>query len=551
MTIQTRYTPDIVQEFTQKGFWSDLLLTDRLDRRASLTPDKEAIVDSHQRVTYAQLSRMVDRIALGLLELGIRKGDRITLQFPNRVEALAVFYALTKIGVIACPVVPYYRGAEVRYIMETSESVAVAVPKEFGGFDYTKMVDEIRPGLTKLKHVIVLGDDIPAGAISLNDMINNPLETKYPADYLKQFRPDANDVVALVYTSGTESAPKAPIWTHNSAHNSRWFNEAWQIKDHETVLNLAPIFHALGLTEAGYNTAVDIGARMVMMDAFDPELAMRLIQEEKASVLLGVPPQLISILNHPSFGKYDLSSLRLATASGGPTPGEVIRQLRDKIGCKFIAFWGMSECVVGMITRLEDDIEVPCNTVGRPASHAVQVRVYSEDHTRVLGPGEPGEMAVRGPMVFGGYYRDPERTKEVFNEEGWFFTGDAVMMREDGNICFVGRKKDIINRGGEKISPREVEELLFTYPKVLTAAVVAMPDKRLGEKSCAYIVPKTGQTISFDEVISYLKEKKIATFKLPERVEIVDALPMTASGKIKKNVLRDDVTAKLKAEGAI
>ncbi|MDO8692448.1 MAG: AMP-binding protein [Dehalococcoidia bacterium] len=551
MTIQTRFTPEIIREFRERGFWSDLLLTDRLDERVRLTPDKEAIVDSHQRVTYAQLARMVDRIALGLLELGIRPGDRATLQFPNRIEALAVFYALAKIGAISCPVVPYYRGAEVRYIMETSESVAVVIPKEFGGFDYTRMIDEIRPGLPNLKHTIVLGDDIPAGAVSLNHMINRPLESKYPVDYLRQFRPKADDVVALVYTSGTESAPKAPIWTHNSAHNSQWFNEAWQIKDTETVLNLAPIFHALGLSEAGYNAAVVVGARVVMMDAFEPEGAMRLIQQEKANVMLGVPPQLISILNHPSFGKYDLSSLRLATASGGPTPGEVIRQLHEKIGCKFIAFWGMTECVVGMITRLEDPIEVPSNTIGRPACPAVQVRVYSEDHTQVLPAGQPGEMAVRGPMVFGGYYRDPERTKEVFNEEGWFFTGDSAMMREDGNVCFVGRKKDIINRGGEKISPREVEELLFAYPKVLNASVVGMPDKRMGEKTCAYIIPKAGQTITFDEVIDFLKEKKIAMFKLPERIEIVDSLPMTASGKIKKNVLRDDVVAKMKAEGAL
>lgn len=551
MAIETRYTPEIIERFTREGYWSDLIIPDRLDERARLTPDKEAIVDSHRRVTYAQMARMVDRIALGLLELGIRKGDRATIQFPNRLEGLCLFYALAKIGAVSCPVVPYYRGAEVGYILESSESVAYVAPREFGGFDYSEMIAELKPRLPHLKHVIIAGDSVPAGAISLDRLIDTPLESKYPADYLRQFRPDANDVLAFTYTSGTESAPKAPIWTHNSCHNSRWFNEAWKITDSETVLNLAPIFHALGLTEAGYNTPMVIGARMIMMDVFTPEEALRLIHQEKANVILGVPPQLIAILNHPSVGKYDLSSLRLVTASGGPTPGEVVRQLNDKLGCKFIAFWGMSECVVGMITRLDDPIQVPCDSIGRPASAAVQMRVYNEDHTQVLGPGQPGEMAVRGPMVFGGYYKDPERTKQVFNEEGWFFTGDSVMLREDGNICFVGRKKDIINRGGEKISPREVEELLFTYPKVLNVAVVGMPDHVMGEKSCAYIIPKPGETITFDEVVYFLKEKRIATFKLPERVEVVDALPMTASGKIKKNVLRDDVLAKLKAEGVI
>lgn len=551
MAIETRYTPEIIQEFTRKGYWSDKIIPDRLDERARLTPDKEAVVDSYRRVTYAQMARMVDRMALGLLELGIRKGDRVTIQFPNRVEGLCLFYALGKIGAIVCPVVPYYRGAEVGYILESSESVAYIAPREFGGFDYAQMIEELRPRLPKFKHLIVAGGPVPAGAVSLDQMLDTPLESKYPPDYLRQFRPDANDVLAFVYTSGTESAPKGPIWTHNGCHNSRWFNEAWKINENETVLNLAPIFHALGLTEAGYVTPMVIGARMVMMDVFSPEEALRIIHQEKANVLLGVPPQLISILNHPGLGKWDLSSLRLATASGGPTPGEVIRQLREKIGCNFIAFWGMTECVVGMITRLDDPVEVPCNSIGRPASDAVEIRVYSEDHSRVLGPGEPGEMAVRGPMVFGGYYKDPERTKEVFNEEGWFFTGDSVMMREDDNICFAGRKKDIINRGGEKISPREVEELLFTYTKVMNVAVVGMPDHRLGEKSCAYIIPKPGETITFDEVVNFLKEKRIANFKLPERVEIVDALPMTASGKIKKNVLREDVVGKMKAEGIL
>ncbi|MDP2936664.1 MAG: AMP-binding protein [Dehalococcoidia bacterium] len=551
MAIETRYTPEIIEEFTRKGYWSDKIIPDRLDERARLTPDKEAVVDSYRRVTYAQMARMVDRMALGFLELGIRKGERVTIQFPNRVEGLCLFYALGKIGAIVCPVVPYYRGAEVGYILESSESVAYIAPREFGGFDYAQMIEELRPRLPKFKHLIVAGGPVPAGAVSLDQILETPLESKYPPDYLRQFRPDANDVLAFVYTSGTESSPKGPIWTHNGCHNSRWFNEAWKINENETVLNLAPIFHALGLTEAGYVTPMVIGARMVMMDVFSPEEALRLIHQEKANVLLGVPPQLISILNHPGLGKWDLSSLRLATASGGPTPGEVIRQLREKIGCNFIAFWGMTECVVGMITRLDDPVEVPCNSIGRPASDAVEIRVYSEDHSRVLGPGEPGEMAVRGPMVFGGYYKDPERTKQVFNEEGWFLTGDSVMMREDGNICFVGRKKDIINRGGEKISPREVEELLFTFPKVMNVAVVGMPDQRLGEKSCAYIIPKPGETITFDEVVNFLKEKRIANFKLPERVEIVDALPMTASGKIKKNVLRDDVVSKMKAEGIL
>ncbi|MDP2727449.1 MAG: AMP-binding protein, partial [Dehalococcoidia bacterium] len=448
-------------------------------------------------------------------------------------------------------VVPYYRGAEVRYILESSESVAVAIPGKFGGFDYTQMIAELKPGLPHLKHVIVAGDSVPSGAVSLDEIMDRPLEAEYPPDYLQQFHPKGYDVSALVYTSGTESAPKAPIWTYNSTHNSRWFNEAWKITDSETVLNLAPIFHALGLTEAGYVTPMLVGARMVMMDAFNPEEALRLIQQEKANVLLGVPPQLISILNHPSLGQWDLSSLRLVTASGGPTPGEIIRQLKERIGCNFIAFWGMTECVSGMATRLDDPIEVPCNTIGGPTAPAVEMRVYSEDRSRVLPPGQPGEMAVRGPQVFGGYYKDPERTREVFNEEGWFFTGDSVIVREDGNICFAGRKKDIINRGGEKISPREVEELLFTYPKVLNVAVVGMPDHRLGEKSCAYIIPKDGATITFEEVVNFLKEKKIATFKLPERVEVVESLPMTASGKIKKNVLRDDISSKLRAEGVI
>ncbi len=551
MSIETRITPALINEYMAKGYWSGVTVGDRLDRIVQTFPDKTAIVDARRRVTYAEFGRLVDHLTLGLLDLGIKRGDRITAQLPNRIEALAVYFAVGKIGAVLSPIVPYYRAAEVRYIVERSESVAVIVPDSFGGFDYPQMIEEIRPGLPALKHLIVVGESVPRGAVSFHDLTFGWARTSASSDRemaqrrLADLRPDANDPLVLMFTSGTEAAPKAPIWTHNVAHSSLAYNSSFELTEKDILLSLAPVYHAFGLVVSCSMILSEIGATCVWMDAFDPEEALRVIEREHVTVTLGVPPQLMAILNHPGLKKYDLSSLRIFITGAAPMPSEGIRRLRAEVGCSFLTLWGASESVAGPITRADDPPELAATTVGRAASPEVEIVVFDDKREKILPSGQPGEMALRGPFINAGYFKDPELTRRSFHPDGWFFTGDSVIMDERGYLRFVSRLKDIINRGGEKISPREVEELLYAHPKVLAVAMVGMPDPRLGERNCIYVVPRPGEMITLEETVSFLKQRGLATVKLPERLEIVDSLPMTASGKVRKVALREDVTNKL------
>ncbi|MDO8690831.1 MAG: AMP-binding protein [Dehalococcoidia bacterium] len=555
MSIETRLTPSLIAEFVGKGQWPNTTVGDRLDRVVQRHPDKTAIIDSQRRVTFAELGSLVDRLALGLHELGVRRGDVVTGQLPNRIEAMAVYFAVGKIGAVLAPVVPYYRASEMSYILERSESVAVVIPDTFGGFDYPEMVDKMRPGLPALKHVIVAGETVPQGAISFRELAGEKTGARPPANSdssmkarLAKLKPDANDPLVLCFTSGTEAAPKAPIWTHNTVHGTVSYNEGFQFTEKDVVFSFAPAYHAFGMG-CSINLALStVGATCVWMDAFEPEAAMQLIEREKVTAVLGVPPQLMGLLNHPNLRKHDFSSLRVFVAGAAPMPSEGIRRLRAELGCSFVTLWGASESTGGPITHLDDPPEISATTVGKAHTDLVEVVVFDERKEKILPPGQPGEMAIRGPFLHAGYFKDPELTKRSFHPDGWFFTGDSVVISEEGHISFVSRIKDIINRGGEKISPREVEEHLYAHPKVLTVAMVGMPDPRLGERNCVYVVPRAGETVTLEEIVSFLTDRGVAKVKLPERLEVVDSLPMTASGKVRKVVLREDVTRKLQQE---
>ena len=542
--IETRWTSRLIAEYTAKGYWSDTTIFERLQRHAEAFPDKTAVIDARQRVSYGDLVQMADRLSLGLHELGIRAGDRITAQLPNRVEALAVYFAAGRLGAVLCPVVPYYRATELRYILGRSESKAVVVPDSFGGFDYLEMLEQVRPDLPALQHVIVVGDRVPGGTVSFADL----LTSSGGGQAASIARPDANSPIVLMFTSGTESAPKAPMWTHNTVHSCRVYNSGLLLTENDIQLCLSPVYHALGLAVGSHLILAEVGATTVWMDVFEPEAALRVVERERATVVIGVPPQALGILNHPNLNSYDLSSLRLFMTAGAPMPAEGIRRLRTELGCGFITQWGASESTGGPISRADDPPELAATTVGRPGGPQAELVVFDETRERILPPGQVGELGVRGPFVNAGYFKDPELTQRAFHPDGWFFTGDSVTIDEQGYVRFVSRIKDIINRGGEKISPREVEELLYTNPKVLSAAMVGMPDPRLGERNCLYLVLKEGQSMTLEEVVSFLLGKGLAKVKLPERLELVDSLPLTASGKVRKNLLRDEVARKI-AEG--
>lgn len=541
-----RLTPEIIREYTEKGYWGDLTVAERFDLTARAHPDKVAVVDSQKRTTFRELVTMSQRIALGLAGLGIRPGDCVAAQLPNRPEALAVILALSRIGAVLAPVVHYYRAAEMEYILKHSDAVAAIIPGRFEGFDYEEMMAGVRPRLPALHHVLVMDRDAPPGSISLTQMLETPLEERYPAEYLDAFRPDPNDFAVLNYSSGTEASPKAPLWTHNMLLLSYWRTELLGITADDVVLNLAPLYHGFAMVMAAMAASFHHGATLLLMDRFVPEDAMALAVRERANVVLAVPPQVASILAL-DLSRYDLGSVRAFVTGGAAAASEIKRQLKAQLGCNLIALWGSTEGG-SLMARLDDLPEVIETTVGRPAHPAVEFRVLADDRITEVPQGEIGELAIRGPTVFAGYFKDPERTAAVFNRDGFCLTGDMAYLGQDGNWRIVGRKKEIINRGGEKISPLEVEEAILAYPGVAAVAVVAMPDRRLGERACTYVVPKSGVDITLADLVSFLRGCGLATFKLPERLELVEGLPMTASGKLRRSVLREAIAQKLEEE---
>ncbi|MDP2937580.1 MAG: fatty acid--CoA ligase family protein, partial [Dehalococcoidia bacterium] len=350
-----------------------------------------------------------------------------------------------------------------------------------------------------------------------------------------------------VVTGGTTGYPKGVPRTHNEllCHASNWAR-VMETTPQSTFLVPVPMTHVFGLVE-GFYIPLTNGATLVLVDRFDPLEALRLIEQEKVTHALLVPAVIVSLLHYPGLDRFDTSSLRVIITGGGPCPEEAIHQAKTRLGCAVISQYGMSEGPLST-TLLSDPPEVVSVTVGSPHCEGSEIKIVDEER-RPLASGETGELAFRGPSLFQGYYEEPAYTAAAFDEEGWFYTGDLCLRDARGNLRIVGRKKDIIKRGGETVMPREIEELLYTHPKVLNAAVIGMPDARLGERVCAYVVPNVGEEITLPEIVQFLKKKGLATFKLPERLEVVAELPITPPSKVQKNVLREDIVRKLKAEG--
>jgi len=543
MAIETSLTQERIHYYTSKGYWTGVNLNQFVDRSIARSPDKTAIVDSKTRITYGELGRLRDRIALGFLELGIKRGDVVTVQLPNWAEFVLIHLALERIGAITNPVLPNYRHKEMRYILGKAESVAAVIPYKFRNFDHTEMIKELRPELTDLKHVFVVGDTAPAGTQAFQQFTETPWEDKVSPSVLREFQPDGNEVTLLLFTSGTEADPKGAMHTHNTLmYGTLALAKELGMTSDDVVFEPSPIVHATGI-EWGVRQALTQGSKLVLQDIWDPEEALRLVGAEACTYTIGATPFAHQMVTSPKLPKYDLRTFRYFLSGGAPIPRALVGEVKAKMGCQLLSVYGMTEHFISTACRPEDPQEKISSTDGRPMP-GVEIRIY-DDNRRELPIGQEGELACRGPNVFVGYFKDPERTKATFNKEGFQFSGDTCVMDTDGFIRVVGRKKDIIIRGGMNISPAEVENLLYTHPKIQDIAIVAMPDERMGEKACAYVVPKPGETLSFDEMVAFLKEKKLATYKLPERLEVVQELPMTASGKVQKYLLRDDIARKL------
>ncbi|MBI4589863.1 MAG: AMP-binding protein [Candidatus Rokubacteria bacterium] len=534
MAFQTRLTPELIDRYTRSGHWESETFSQILARRAAAHPDREALVDARHRVTYAQLRARVDRVAARLGELGIGPGDVVTIQLPNWVEFAYVFFALERLGAVANQIGPDFRSREVEYILRFSESRAFVCPSTFKGFDYVPMIQELRPGLRDLKVVCVLGGGAREAVVSLDDIIHGSDVVGAPAAAAPL---GADDVMRMAFTSGTTGNPKGVIHSHNTTLSTcRTLNQDTGVTEREVFL----IYLPLGLNW-GYLTLVQAlmaGARAVLLDRFSAGAALELIQRERVTFIPTAPASIIAMLNEPDLQRVDLSPLRVVITGGASCPLETIREFRARMRGHLVELYGMLETGFHTYTRLTDDPEAVTGTVGKAAS-GMGLRLIDASGQDVPH-GAEGEIAAQGPSVHLGYHKNPAANAELFTADGWFRTGDLGQFDAAGNLKIVGRLKEMINRGGKKFFPREVEEILYTHPKILHAAIVGVPDPRLGERNCLCVIPRPGETISLEDIVTFLKDS-VATYKLPEMIEVFDELPFTPTGKIQRHVLTRQV----------
>ena len=529
MKFETRLTDDLIARHERSGHWGSETFSTILAARAAAHPDRVAIVDRGRRITYAELRTRIDRVSAGFAALGIGRGDVVTIQLPNWAEFAYVFFALERLGAVANQIGPDFRSREVDYILRFSESRAFVCPASFKGFDYVKMIGELRPGLPDLSAVCVVGGPAgAAGVVSLDALVENAGAVPPPSAGQR-----ANDVMRMAFTSGTTGNPKGVIHSHNTTLSTcRTLNADMRVTHDEVFLVYLP----LGLNW-GYLTLVQsvmAGARAVLLDQFSARAALELIQRERVTYIPTAPASIIAMLNEPELARFDLRSLRVIITGGASCPIETIREFRARMHGHLIELYGMLETGFHTYTRLDDDPEAVTGTVGTVSS-GLGLRLIDESG-RDVAAGAEGEIAALGASVHLGYHKNPTANAELFTADGWFRTGDLGQFDHAGNVKIVGRLKEMINRGGKKFFPREIEEILYTHPKILHAAIVGIPDPRLGERNCLCVIPRTGQTLTLDEVVGYLKDS-VATYKLPEAIEIFDELPFTPTGKIQRHVL--------------
>jgi len=529
MTFDTRLTPQMIEIFTRSGDWRQETFYDLLEKRVAEHPGREAIVDPKVRVTYAELKDRIDRTASFLRSLGIGRGDVVTLQLPNWVEFAYVFFALELIGGVANKINPDFRAREVDYILRFSKSRAYVCASSFKTFDYPAMVQELRADLPELAHVIVVGD-APAGTVSLAQGI----AAARPLAAADRMRMDANEIFRMAFTSGTTGNPKCVLHSFNTTLPACRFNARdMQCTADDVYLIYLPIGLNWGYLELVQ--ALMLGAKAVLLDRFSGKAALQLIEREKATKISTAPASIIAMLNEPELERTDISSLRVVITGGASCPVETLREFNRRMKGRLIELYGMLEDGYHTYTRFSDDPEKVNGTIGR-CVEGMKLRLIDEDG-RDVGPGQSGEIAAWGPTVHLGYHNNAKANAEGFTADGWFRSGDLGEFADaHGNVRIVGRNKEIINRGGKKFFPREVEEILYTHPKVMHAAMVGVKDPRLGERNCLCVIPKAGQTVSLDDMVAYLKGQ-VADYKLPERLEIVAELPFTATGKLQRFML--------------
>ncbi len=537
------FPPEYRQRFVDARLWLDRTLYDYFAETVRRAPDEVAIVAGDRRISFAAWADEAERLAAGLVRLGLRKGDIVSVQLPNWPEMCMLQVALARIGAVIQPMHMVYRQREMASMLRFCESRAVFLPAAYRGFDYARALAELCADLPALEIAVVVRGSLDSWT-RYDDLLTgrNGL-----AEYEASHPVSADDVFYLNFTSGTEGTPKGFLHTHNTILSAlRRFAKLQARVDTrasaDVILANSPMSHSFGHLTT-YQVLLR-GIRMVLVERFDPGETLRLIERERVTSISGTPAHLIGLLNHPDFDTCDVSSIKSVGVGGAQCPPQLMADIKAKLGVSIGNTYGMGENIVHTRTLPNDPPHVIRDTVGLPVPGA-ELQIFAEDHQTEAPRGTIGEIAFRGPTLVVGYYKNPTLTRATRNADGWFFTGDLGCVDERGYLHLAGRKQELINRGGTKIFPKEIEDLLHSHPQIVKAAVIGMPDYRLGERVCAYVVPRAGHTLTLADVQQYLTDLKVMRYMIPERVEVVDELPLTPTGKVKKAPLVQDITEKL------
>jgi 2,3-dihydroxybenzoate-AMP ligase len=539
----TEYRKQDSEKYNRRRWWLGMTWGDLFDKATDIYPHKVGLVDGTGHWTYAELRAKVDRLSVSLMKLGIKPRDWVLLQFPNWHEYILTFFAMQKIGALTLLLIPRHNQSEINHLCALTKPIAWIVPRQYGKIDYQPIIDDVLKENPQLQHVIQVRAERDCGYPTLEELIEQADLTPENLKALEERRPDPDEVSHIMPTGGTTGLPKASVRTHNSyITNVEYHSRVWEITSNDTIMVMTPVGHSMAM-HWGIGATFLNYAKLVLLDSTQAEDICECIQTEKVTAVPSVPALITRILNVENLEKYDLSSLKKISIGGAPSTPDMLRSAYDKLKCLVINAFGSSEGT-NISTRLGDNTEVILNSVGRLACPYDRMKIVDEAGNEVPA-GTEGELVSKGPGVFTGYFKSPEENSQIFTEDGFFKTGDKARKDQLGNITITGRLKDIINRGGEKISALEIENRMAAHPGIAESAVVGMPDRVLGERICAYVKLAPDFILTFEEIVSFLKQRGASVQQLPERIEFVKELPVTKVGKVDKKVLREDIKKRL------
>ncbi|GAV15655.1 (2,3-dihydroxybenzoyl)adenylate synthase [Paenibacillus sp. NAIST15-1] len=524
---------EFAARYRQEGCWQGETFGTMLRHRAAQYGERIAIVSGDRRVSYAELDEQADRLAAGFYRLGIRAQDRVIVQLPNIPQFFEVIFALFRIGALPVFSLPVHRRNEIGYLCEFTQAAAYVIPDKDAGFDYRELAAQVKDTLPDSSRVIVVGE--PGEYTALDDLYAEPSIGEIKG-------PSSGDVAFLQLSGGTTGLPKLIPRTHDDyIYSLRMSAEVCELNEHSVYLAVLPIAHNYPLSSPGVLGTLYAGGRIVLARGASPDEAFPLIAEEGVTIAAVVPPLALIWLDAAESRRYDLTHLEVLQVGGAKFSAEAAKRVRTTIGCTLQQVYGMAEGLVNY-TRFDDPEETIINTQGRPMSPYDEIRIVDDEDDEVA-PGEVGHLLTRGPYTIRGYYQAEQHNARSFTSDGFYRTGDMARMTPAGYLVIEGRAKDQINRGGDKVAAEEIENHLLAHPGVHDAAVVSMPDEFLGERTCAFVIPYEA-VLTGSELKAFLRDRGLALYKIPDRVEFVESFPQTGVGKVSKKMLRELIAAK-------